>query len=258
MAIHPTAVVAKGVSLAEDVSVGPFAVLEDGVVIGAGTTVGAHAVLKSGLRLGERVAVHEGAVLGGTPQDRKFSGAESFVEVGDDCVIRECATIHRSAVAGGVTKVGARCYLMGYGHIAHDCSIEDDVVIASYVALAGHVRIGRKAFVSGGVAIHQFTRIGTLAMIGGGSKVNRDVPPFVLVDGVPAGAVGLNQVGLHRAGFADEEVRALKRAFRTVFREKRPLSEALEQLGRDESESVGELASFLRTSERGVCRPRRR
>lgn len=258
MSIHATAIVSSGARIASDVDIGAFVVVEDDVEIGAGTRIGAQVVLKSGLRLGSRVTVHEGAVLGGPPQDLKFSGARSFAVVEDDSVIREFSTIHRSVHANGTTRVGRGCFVMGYGHIAHDCDIDDGAVIASYAALAGHIHVGRNAFISGGVAIHQFSKIGELAMVGGGSKVNLDVPPYMTVDGVPARAVGLNSIGLRRGGIPDEDVRALKLAYRMLYREKRSLSEALDLLDGLNNERVGGLVSFIRDSERGVCRARAR
>jgi UDP-N-acetylglucosamine acyltransferase len=180
----------------------------------------------------------------------------SFAVVEDDSVIREFSTIHRSVHENGTTRVGRNCYVMGYGHVAHDCNIDDGAVIASYAALAGHIHVGRNAFISGGVAIHQFSKIGELAMVGGGSKVNLDVPPYMTVDGVPARLVGLNSVGLRRAGVADEDVRALKLAYRMLYREKRSLSQALELLDGLPNERVGGLVAFIRSSERGVCRAR--
>ncbi|MGH9322200.1 MAG: acyl-ACP--UDP-N-acetylglucosamine O-acyltransferase, partial [Vicinamibacteria bacterium] len=152
--IHRTAIVDPGARIDSDVEVGAFSVVEADVEIAAGCRIGAHAILKNGLRLGSRVRVHEGAVLGGDPQDLKYDGAPSYAVVGDDSVIREFATIHRSARPEGTTRVGRGCFLMGYGHVAHDCDIGDEAIIASYAALAGHIQIGRRAFVSGGVVIH--------------------------------------------------------------------------------------------------------
>lgn len=258
MSIHATAIVSRRARVASDVDIGPFVVVEDDVEIGAGSRIGAQVVLKSGLRIGERVAVHEGAVLGGPPQDTKFKEVPSYAVVEDDSVIREFSTVHRSVHAGGTTRVGRGCFVMGYGHVAHDCDIDDGAVIASYAALAGHILVGRNAFISGGVAIHQFSKIGELAMVGGGSKVNLDVPPYMTVDGVPARAVGLNSVGLRRRGVPDEDVRALKLAYRMLYREKRSLSEALELLEGLKNERVGGLVAFIRESERGVCRARAR
>lgn len=258
MPIHPTAIVHPDARIAETATVGAYAIVEADVSVGRDSIIGSHASLKSGLRMGERVKVFEGAVLAGTPQDLKFDGSPSFLEIGDDCVIREFATLHRSVHAGGTTRVGRECFIMGYGHVAHDCDIADRVIIASYAAIAGHVEMGRRAFVSGNVSIHQFTRIGELAMVGGGSKVNLDVPPFVMADGFPARAVSLNKVGLARAGVSASDVAALKRAFRVLFRSKLPLQEALEQIDAIPSSYTEKLAAFVRSSRRGICRGRRR
>jgi UDP-N-acetylglucosamine acyltransferase len=256
--IHESALVDLGARIDTDVEIGPYAVVEADVEIGAGCRVGAHAVLKSGLRLGRRVRVYEAAVLGGDPQDLKYKGAPSYAVVGDDSVIREFATIHRSAHPEGTTRVGRGAFLMGYGHVAHDCEIGEEAIVASYAALAGHIHIGRRAFVSGGVVIHQFSRIGELSMIGGGSKVNLDVPPFFTVDGVPARAVGLNLVGLKRAGVTDDDVRALKRAYRLLYRSKLPLRDALREIEALGNVFARALAEFVRSSERGICRDRSR
>ena len=258
MPIHSTAIVDPGARIETDVENGPYAVVESDVEVGRGTRIGAHVVLKSGAQLGERVQVHEGTVLGGEPQDLNFDGSPSFASIGNDSVIREFSTVHRSAVEQGVTRVSRHCFIMAYGHVAHDCDIGDEAVIASYAALAGHIHVGRRAFVSGGVVIHQFSRIGDLAMIGGGSKVNLDVPPYFIVDGVPARAVGVNVVGLRRAEATDEDVRVLKRAFRSLYRAKLPLREAAAEIGSMGNAFAERLADFVRASERGICHARRR
>lgn len=256
MSIDPTAKISTNAELGSDVDIGPYAVVEPDVVIGQGCRIRAHAVLKRGLRLGRDVEVFEGAVLGGEPQDLKFEGASSYTEVGDGSIVREFATVHRSASEGGVTRLGPGCFVMAYGHVAHDCQIEDGVIIASYAALAGHIRIGSRAFVSGGVVIHQFSRIGELSMIGGGSKINLDVPPFFTVDGVPGRAIGLNVVGLRRAGLGDPEVHALKTAFRILYRSKLPLVEALARIEQIGTPQTRKLVEFIASSERGICRHR--
>ena len=257
MPIDPTAMVNPQCELGPDVTIGPQVIIEPGVVVGAGCRIEARAVLKRGLRLGRSVRVFEGAVLGGEPQDLKYRPVESYAEVGDESVIREYATVHRSASAGGATRVGKRCFLMAYGHVAHDCEIGDEAIIASYVALAGHIRVGAKAFISGGVVVHQFTRIGELAMVGGGSKINLDVPPFFTVDGMPGRAVGLNVVGLRSAGFDAEDIRFLKKAYRILYRSRLPREEAMRQLGALPSAPVKRLVEFIRSSERGICADRR-
>jgi UDP-N-acetylglucosamine acyltransferase len=256
MSIDPTAQVSSSAELGAGIRVGPYAVIEGGVTLGDGCDIGAHAVLKNGLRLGSNVRVFEGAVLGGEPQDLKFRGADSFAEIGDGSLIREFATVHRSAVDGGVTRLGRHCLLMAYGHVAHDCQIGDHAIIASYVALAGHIQIESRAFVSGGVVVHQFTHIGELSMIGGGSKINLDVPPYFTVDGVPGRAIGLNVVGLKRAGLGEDAIRTLKSAFRILYRSKLPLREALERIEAIDTRETRHLVEFIRSSERGICRHR--
>jgi UDP-N-acetylglucosamine acyltransferase len=258
LSVDPSAKVSADSEIATDVEIGPFAIIEPGVVVGRGCRIGAHAVLKRGLILGRDVRVFEGAVLGGEPQDLKFKGADSFAEIGDRCLIREFATVHRSASDGETTRIGKDSLLMAYGHVAHDCQIGDRVVIASYAALAGHIEIGDRAFVSGGVVIHQFSHIGGFSMIGGGSKVNLDVPPYMTVDGVPARAIGLNVVGLRRADFSDDEIRTLKKAFRMIYRSKLPLRTALERIEELDTKETKALADFIRNSERGICRHRPR
>ena len=258
MAIHESAQIDPESRVHETAHVGPFAVIEPDVVVGEGSVIAAHAVLKRGVRIESRVRVHEGAVLGGDPQDAKFEGGASRVVIGEGAVVRELATVHRSAQPGGSTIVGRGCYLMANSHVAHDCDIGDGAILASYSALAGHIRVGRGAFVSGGVVIHQFSHIGELSMIGGGSKVNLDVPPFLTVDGVPAGAVGVNVVGLKRAGVAPEEISALTTGYRVLVRSRLRLADALSELENTSSPSVRKLAAFIRNSERGVCRPRAR
>ena len=187
--IHPSAHVDPHAQLADDVVVGPGAVIEDGVTVGPGCQIGPHAVLHRGTTLGTDVYVAVGAALGGLPQDLKFTGGESGVFVGDRTKVREYVTVHRCVTPGGVTRVGADCMLMVTSHVAHECILGDRVMLANGVVMAGHVTIGDGTFVSGNVQIHQFTRLGRLAMIGGGSKVLRDVLPFCVADGHPGSVV---------------------------------------------------------------------
>lgn len=256
MAIDASARIHPGARLAEGVSVGPFAVIEDDVDVGPGCDIRAHAVLKRFTRLGAGNAVHEGAVLGGEPQDVAFQGAPSRLEIGDGNRIREGVTIHRSSSEGGVTRVGSGCFLMAMSHVAHDCVVEDGALLANNVALAGHVSIGAGAFLSGGVVVHQFCRVGALAMVGGNTKVIKDCLPFVVTDGVPARARGLNLVGLRRAGLKAPDVRVLKEAYRTLLRSGLPLDAALERLGGSPDERVAALVAFVRSSRRSFHRHR--
>ncbi len=256
-AVHPTAVVSPGARLGEGVVVGPYAVIEDEVEIGPRTQIRAHAVVKSYTTLGADNVVHEHAVLGGEPQDLSFSGARTELRMGDRNRVRAGVTIHRGTPASGTTVVGSDCFLMGYAHVAHDCRLGDRVILANNVALAGHVHIGDRAFLSGGVVVHQFSRIGRLAMIGGNAKIIRDCLPFVTTDGSPGVSSGLNLVGLRRAGFRPEEIRALKQGYRLLLRSALPLETALARMSEMHEPLVDELVAFVRASKRGFARATR-
>jgi UDP-N-acetylglucosamine acyltransferase len=255
--VHPTAAVDPSARLGSGVSIGPFAVVEEDTVVGDGSQVRAHAVVRRYTRLGEANAVHEGAVLGGEPQDVAFHGEASTLEIGARNRIREGVTMHRSSRPGGTTLVGSDCFVMAYAHVAHDCRIGDRVILANNVALAGHVEIGDAAFLSGGVVVHQFCRIGRLAMVGGNSKIVQDCLPFVLTDGVPGRAHGLNVVGLRRAGVGAAQLRALKEGYRLLLRASLPLEAALERMRAVEDPLVDELRAFAAHSRRGFCRAAR-
>lgn len=256
--IHPTALVSEGARLGAGVVVGPYAVVEPDTVVGDACEIRAHAVVKRFTTLGVGNVVHEGAVLGGEPQDLAFEGGPSALQIGDGNAIREGVTIHRAARPDGQTLVGSGCFIMAYAHIAHDCRLGDQVILANNVALAGHVEIGDRAFLSGGVVVHQFSRIGRLAMIGGNSKVVQDCLPFVITDGAPARARGLNVVGLRRAGIAASRIRALKEAYRLLLRSTLPLEAGLSRMIELGDPLVDELVAFARASKRGIARARRR
>jgi UDP-N-acetylglucosamine acyltransferase len=214
--IDPTAVVSEKAKLGEGVVVGPHAVIEDWVEIGEECSIGPHAVLHSFVRLGKRNRIHPHAVLGGPPQDVSFGGRESWLEIGDDNLIRESVTMHRATSPDIPTRVGSGCFLMVNAHVAHDCRIGDGVILTNDVNLAGHVEIGDRAIVSGGVQVHQFARIGCLAMVGGLAGVSKDVLPFSLVSDNPARHYRLNTVGLRRAGITGTRYRVLQQAFRRL------------------------------------------
>lgn len=254
--LHPTAVVAPGARLGAGVRLGPYAVIEEDTSIGERCEIRAHATVKRYTRLGADNVVHEGAVLGGEPQDLSFQGDVSELRIGAGNRIREGVTIHRGGEAGSATVVGSECFLMANAHVAHDDVLGDRVILANNVALAGRVTIGERAFLSGGVVVHQFCRIGRIAMIGGNSKVVQDCLPFVITDGAPARARGLNLVGLRRAGFRATEVRPLQEAYRVLLRSNLRLEEALEKLAALQDPSVDELAAFVRASRRGFAHDR--
>jgi UDP-N-acetylglucosamine acyltransferase len=252
--VHATAIVAPGARLGPGVTLGPYSIVEEETEIGEGTEVRAHAVVKRYTTLGALNTVHEGAILGGEPQDLSFQAGPTRLVIGDRNRIREGVTIHRSARPGGATVVGSDCFLMAYVHVAHDDQIGDRVIIANNVALAGYVEIASQAFLSGGVAVHQFCRIGRLAMVGGNAKVVQDCLPFVISDGVPARAHGLNVVGLRRAGMTASQLRALKEGYRLLLRGGLPLEAALEKMQAVQDPLVDEMAAFARSAKRGFCR----
>ena len=230
----------------------PTAIIEDNVEIGPDCEIGAYAVIKRYTRLGARNRVHEHAVLGGEPQDVKFRGERSYLEIGDDNIIREFCTLHRANGPDETTRIGSRNFLMVGCHVAHNCIIGDDNIFANEVALAGHIIVEDHVFISNNVGAHQFVRFGRHAMVGGKSKIVQDVLPFFVTDGNPPRLRGVNSVGLRRAGFSENERRVLREAYRVLFRSGIPLEEALNQLGDDEN--VLHLINFIRGSKRGVTR----
>lgn len=217
--IHPTASVDPSVELGANSVVGPFAVIEGPGRLGAGCWVGAHAVIHAWVRMGARNRIHPHAVLGGPPQDVGFDTAlESWVHIGDDNVFREGSTVHRSKREGEATRVGSKCYLMNGSHIGHDCSVGDHVIFASCATLGGHVEVGDRAFFGGGAMVHQFGRVGRLAMVAGMIGVRKDVLPFSLIGGTPVRHYRTNRIGLRRAGTSREASAALEQAFRRLRR----------------------------------------
>jgi UDP-N-acetylglucosamine acyltransferase len=252
--IHPTALVDPAAELGRDVVVGPFSIIGPHVIVGDRSRLGPRVTLHRNVRLGEAVTVGDGSILGGDPQDLKYRGEETWVEIGPGTIIREYSTINRATAATFKTTVGARCFIMSYVHLAHDCHVGDDVVIANATQCAGHVTIHDRAVLSGLNAVHQFVTIGTYAFVGGGSRVNQDIPPYVKAVGNPMELYGLNSIGLQRAGFPADTIAALKRAYRLCFNSDLNLSQAMER-ARGELPAVAEVDRFLafvESSERGV------
>lgn len=252
--IHPSAVVDPRAELGVDVVVGPGAVIGPGVRVDAGTAIQAHAVLERDTAVGRDCLIGYGAVLGSTPQDIHYRDEPTRVTIGDATRIGEYATVHRGTAATGLTRVGARCFLMAYVHVAHDCAIDDDVVLANAVQLAGHVQVGHHAWIGGQTPVHQFVRIGEYAFVGGGSRVPQDVPPYACVAGVPLRLYGINSVGLRRAEFPSDVRLALKHAFRRLFHSEVPTRVALDELRRATPAvpEVTRLIDFVAASERGI------
>jgi UDP-N-acetylglucosamine acyltransferase len=252
--IHPTALIDPSAELGAGVVIGPYAIIGPRVCIGDRCRLGPRVTLQRNVRLAEDVSIGDGSILGGDPQDLKYGGEETWVEIGPQTIIREYSTINRATSATFKTTVGARCFIMTYVHLAHDCHVGDDVVIANATQCAGHVTIHDRAILSGLNAVHQFVTIGTYAFVGGGSRVNQDIPPYVKAVGNPMELYGLNSIGLQRAGFSGETVAALKRAYRLFFNSDLNLSQALER-ARSDLPAVPEVERFLafvESSERGV------
>lgn len=254
--IHPAAFVDERATLGAGVSVGPGALVGPDVRIGDGTSIGSHALVTGHTTIGRECVIHHGAVLGSAPQDLKFGGEKSFLTVGDHTVIREYATLNVASEEGATTRVGDRCLLMAYAHVAHNCEIANHVVVANAVQFAGYVTVDDWAIVGGGSLVHQFVRIGRHSMVGGGSRVAQDVAPFVKVAGSPPRLAGINRIGLERRRFPNASIDALDRAYRIVFRDGVTVGEAVRRL-REAFPDVAEvehLARFAETSVRGLTR----
>jgi len=252
--VHPTAILDPAAELGQGVEIGPWVIVGPQVCIGDRCRIGPRARLQRNVRLAEDVSVGDGSIVGGDPQDLKNKGEETWVEIGAGTIIREYSTINRGTTHSYRTTVGARCFIMSYVHLAHDCHLGDEVVIANGTQCAGHVTIQDRAVLSGLNAIHQFVTIGAYAFVGGGSRVNQDIPPYVKAVGNPMELYGLNSIGLQRAGFSGETVAALKRAYRLFFNSDLNLSQALERARTDlpPFPEVERFLAFVESSERGV------
>lgn len=259
--VHPTAVVDPAARLGGGVRIGAYAVIGAEVTLGDGVEVGHHCVLEGRVEVGARARIGHGSVLGGLPQDLKFQeGTRSGVRVGEGSVIREYVTIHRATRADGWTEIGRGCLLMAMSHVAHDCRVGDGAIVINYAGITGHCEIGERATVGGLSGVVPFTRIGAYAYVGGMSKVTADVPPYLLADGIPAVARGVNVVGLRRAGIGAEDRRILQHAYRLLYRSGLSPQRAIERI-RGElplTPLVGRLLAFLESARRGICGAPRR
>jgi UDP-N-acetylglucosamine acyltransferase len=251
--IHPTALVDAGAEIGDGVEIGAQAIVGEGCTIGDGSIISPRAVLERNVILGCGVKVGVGTVLGGDPQDLKYKGEHTTVEIGDGTTIREYTTINRGTTQSYKTTVGKGCFLMSYVHLAHDCHIGDGVIISNGTQLAGHVTVDEKAIISGLVAVHQFATIGRFSFIGGCSRVAKDVPPYVKAVGNPIKLYGLNTVGLERNGFPEDVRRELKRAYRLFFKSELNLSQARERAVAElhQYPEIGEFLAFFDRSDRG-------
>ncbi len=248
--VHPSA------EIGENVEVGPFAVVGENIQIGDGTKIAPHAVLDGWTTIGRNCRIGVGAVIGSTPQDLKYRGEESYVVIGDNTTIREYATINRGTYEGEVTSVGNHCFVMSYCHIAHNCVLEDWVIMASFAGLAGHIRVEQHAIIGGLVGIHQFVQIGRNAIVGGGSAVRQDILPCTAAGGNPCKSRGLNIIGLKRHNFSPERISQFKHAYKIIMRSKLCEKAAIERLTGEMSDvpEIMHMVDFMQRSERGLAR----
>jgi UDP-N-acetylglucosamine acyltransferase len=251
--IHSTALIHPSAQIAANVDIGAFSIIGENCVVNEGCTVAARVTLERNVTLGANVKVGVGSVLGGDPQDLKYKGEPTIVDVGDGTTIREYTTINRGTTQSFKTTVGKNCFLMSYVHLAHDCHVGDGVIISNGTQLAGHVTIDEKAILSGLVAVHQFATIGRFCFIGGCSRVSKDVPPYVKAVGNPIKLYGLNSIGLERNGLSEEVRRELKRAYRLFFKSGLNLSQARERAAKELQPfpEIQEFLAFFDRSDRG-------
>ncbi|MGH8701674.1 MAG: acyl-ACP--UDP-N-acetylglucosamine O-acyltransferase [Burkholderiales bacterium] len=257
MKVHPTAIVDTRARIAPDVEIGPYTVVGPDVEIGAGCRIGAHAVVTGHTRIGRRNRIFQFASIGEVPQDKKYQGEPTRLEIGDGNTIREFCTFNRGTLQdAGVTRVGDDNWFMAYVHLAHDCQVGSHTVFANGASMAGHVHIGDYAILGGFTGVHQFCRIGAHSITGGGSMVRHDIPPFVMVSGNPAKPYGLNVEGLKRRGFTADTIKRLNRAYKTLYRAGHTLEQAKQALARQATDcpELRIMLDFLAGSERGIIR----
>jgi len=256
--IHPAAIVDPKAEIGGNVDIGPYSVVEKGVSIGEGTKIGPHVVIRDGTQIGMRCQIYQFSSIGEAPQATAYRGEPTLLQVGDHNIMREFVTLHRGTVkGGGKTVIGNNNYFMAYCHVAHDCQIGNEVVMANGASLGGHIVIEDGAIIGGLAAIHQFCRVGTYAIVGGITGVLLDIPPYTKAQGDRAKLFGLNTVGLKRANFSEETLKALKKAYRIIFRSGLTLERAMKAVEEDDIFQIPEvqhLLQFIQHSKRGICR----
>lgn len=253
---QPLAFVHSGAKIDKSVVIEPFVTIESNVVIGKGTWIGSNVTIMEGARIGENCRIFPGAVISAIPQDLKFNGENSIVEIGNNTTIRECATVNRGTSATGKTIIGENCLLMAYSHVAHDCKIGDNCVIVNGVALAGHVTIGDYAILGGNSAVHQFVTIGRHAMVSGGSLVRKDIPPFIKAAREPLSYIGINSIGLRRREFTEEKINEIQDIYRILFQKKNNNSQAILKIEAElkSTPERDEIILFVKNSGRGIMK----
>ena len=248
--VHPNAEIGK------NVTIDAFAYIDENVVIGDGTHIYPHATVLSGARIGKNCNIFPGAVISAIPQDLKFIGEETTAVIGDNTTIRECATVNRGTASKGTTIVGSYCLIMAYAHVAHDCKLGDRIILGNATQLAGEVVVDDWAIISGGTLVHQFCHLGAHIMVQGGSRISKDIPPYVMVGREPLGYMGLNIVGLRRRGFIAEQMNAIQESYRYIYLSGLNTTQALEAIEKNipESKEREDILSFIKSSERGIIK----
>lgn len=252
--IHPTSIVSSKAKIGNNNIIHPFTIIEDDVEIGNDCQIGPSAVVYNGARIGNRVKIYQGASVAHSPQDLKYANEKTLFFVGDDTVIHECVTLHRATKETGFSRVGKNCLFMAYSHIAHDCIVGDNVILANAVQIAGHVHIEDWVIMGGTSAITQFHKVGKHSMIGANSIVVKDVPPFVLSGRFPIKYEGLNKVGLRRRGFSNEDIETIKKAYDFIYNSGLNVSQAITKIETElgSNSHVQDIISFIRTSKKGI------
>ena len=248
--IHPTA------KIAENVVIEPFVTIGENVEIGEGTHIMSHASIVANTKIGKNCRIFPCAVIGAEPQDLKFTGEETFVEIGDNNTIRECVTINRGTASRGKTVIGNNCLLMAYSHIAHDCVLKNNVILSNAVQIAGEVEVDEFAIISGGVLVHQFSKIGKHVIIQGGALINKDIPPYIMAARVPITYSGINSVGLRRRGFEDGQIADIQNIYRIIFQSELSVSNAVARVEAEFAQSAcrDEILNFIKSSDRGILK----
>ncbi|WP_029903745.1 acyl-ACP--UDP-N-acetylglucosamine O-acyltransferase [Prevotella sp. 10(H)] len=248
--IHPEAI------LGENITIEPFSFIDKNVEIGDGTIIMSGANIREGSRVGKNCRISPGAVIGGTPQDLKFKGEDSLAIVGDNTTVRECVTINRGTASKGYTKVGSNCLLMAYSHIAHDCILGDYVIVGNATQLAGEVEVEHHAILSGGTLVHQFSRIGAHVMIQGGTRLGKDIPPYIIAGREPVCYSGVNLVGLRRNGYPNEKINEIQEIYRIIYQSGYNFTDAINKIEKDfeETAEMRLIVDFVKSSARGIVR----
>jgi UDP-N-acetylglucosamine acyltransferase len=252
--IHPLALVGKKAQIGENVTVGPYAIIEDNVVVGDRSIIGPHTIIQNGTSLGKDCKIASFSVIGGPPQDLKYKGEPTLLEIGDKCDVREYVTLNRGTIETGKTIIGSNCMFMANAHVGHDCVVGDNCILANSVALAGHVTLDNWIIIGGLSPVHQFVRIGDHTMIGGGYRVAKDVPPYIRSGREPMVFEGLNSVGLRRRGFTREAIDIIDKAYFLIYQSKLNVSQAVVRI-KEELEQTSEIQNiidFIATSKRGI------